>query len=141
MKLALRSEWLPLGLVAAVFVMAAAAWPTTPDRVPLHFGLDGRPDGWGSRAAGLTLFPAVAVFLYLLPLVPLALAGDAVPRAHEPLLRTLRVAILGFVLVMFAVAIAAFHGVIAGIAGFVYPSLAALLLVVALVVRRLKATG
>lgn len=51
---------LALGLVA----WAAWAWPGLPDRIPLHFGLDGQPDRWGERSVwGWFLLPAIGVGL------------------------------------------------------------------------------
>ncbi len=61
-----------LVIVAAVVVAAGTAWPGAPDRVPVHWGLDGRVDRWGGRAEGLLLLPAV--------LVAMAVAQRVLPR-------------------------------------------------------------
>lgn len=49
------------------------AWPRLPDSVPVHFGANGTPDGWGSKRA-LLLLPglglAIVVLLTLLERVP-----------------------------------------------------------------------
>lgn len=50
--------------VVATIAVSALVWPALPDHVPTHFGFDGKPDGWGSKATFLTL-PAVSVVLYL----------------------------------------------------------------------------
>jgi hypothetical protein len=42
----------------------ATHWPDLPSRVPVHFDLTGRPDGFGSKTNLLGL-PATAVLLYL----------------------------------------------------------------------------
>jgi hypothetical protein len=39
-------------------------WHDLPSRVPVHFGLTGHPDGFGSKII-LLLLPATAVLLYL----------------------------------------------------------------------------
>jgi hypothetical protein len=51
------------GMVALVGY-AFIVWPSLPARVPVHFGVSGPPDAWGSRAT-LAMLPAVAVALYL----------------------------------------------------------------------------
>ena len=39
------------GFILFLIVAGAIwAWPRLPERVPLHFGLDGLPDAWGSRS-------------------------------------------------------------------------------------------
>jgi hypothetical protein len=42
----------------------ATHWHDLPDRVPVHFGLTGQPDGFGSKTILLVL-PAAAIVLYL----------------------------------------------------------------------------
>ena len=42
----------------------AASWESIPERVPLHFGVTGTPDRWGSKAELLTLLP-VTLALYI----------------------------------------------------------------------------
>jgi hypothetical protein len=39
-------------------------WAALPEKVPIHFGLFGHPDGWAPRGA-IWLVPAVATFLYM----------------------------------------------------------------------------
>lgn len=58
--------------VPGMFVGAAVAWPDLPDRIPVHFGLSGRPDRWGSR-----------VWIWLLPsLAALVTAGLSLLERH-----------------------------------------------------------
>ncbi len=54
-------------LMVGMMGFAALAWPHLPDRIPLHFGLDGQPDSWGEKSL-LSWFglPASAVALALL---------------------------------------------------------------------------
>ncbi len=42
----------------------ATHWHDLPSRVPVHFGLTGHPDGFGSKNV-LLLLPATAILLYL----------------------------------------------------------------------------
>ena len=53
-------------VLAAGFVATAAVYARLPDPMPTHFGLDGRPNGWMSRAMGAWVLPASAVVVTLL---------------------------------------------------------------------------
>ncbi len=59
-------QWLVL---AAMFLAAAVAWPNAPDRIPIHWNIDGQVDRYGGRFAGLLLMPLVAAGVYVLMLV------------------------------------------------------------------------
>lgn len=50
-----------LGVVVCCWI-AFQSWDSLPETIPLHFGLSGEPNGWGSKATILIL-PAVAVLL------------------------------------------------------------------------------
>jgi len=68
MKISWRTE-LPLWLlILAMFALALSAWPSSPDRIPVHWGLHGQVDRYGGRFEGLLLFPLVTVALYLVTL-------------------------------------------------------------------------
>lgn len=56
-------QWL---ILVAMFVAAAALWPSTPRRVPVHWNASGQVDGYGGRFAGLLLLPLIAIGIYLL---------------------------------------------------------------------------
>lgn len=50
--------------LAALVGGALWAWPRLPAEIPLHFGLDGRPDRWGeATAVSWFLVPGIAVVL------------------------------------------------------------------------------
>ena len=71
------SSWYSLVVVAAAAAMSAAAYPRLPDQVPVHWGIAGEADRWGSRFEGAVLLPllmlAAWAVLRLLPRVdPLA---------------------------------------------------------------------
>ena len=52
-----------LGMVS----FALWAWPRLPNRIPVHFGIDGQPDGWAERSlASWFLLPGIAILLTLL---------------------------------------------------------------------------
>ena len=55
----------------AILVMlgiSAWAWPQIPDgaRVPIHWGLDGQPNGWAPKWVALLLSPGIAVVIAIL---------------------------------------------------------------------------
>ena len=62
-----------IGSILEVIAFAAAAdavrvtvmaYPTLPERVPVHFGITGKPNAWGPR--GFVFFlPAIAVALFV----------------------------------------------------------------------------
>jgi uncharacterized membrane protein len=63
-----RVVWLAMS-VALPFVFAAALYPGLPERVPVHFGADGRPDAWSGRSnifLGPGIMAFVSVFIYVL---------------------------------------------------------------------------
>src|SRR5262249_3103011 len=95
MKIAWRSEWLHWLLLAAMFGAGALSWNAVPQRIPVHFDLNGVPDRWGGRFEGLFVLPIVALVTYLafllLPrLDPLRANYDAFARAWQ----TIRFAVL-----------------------------------------------
>lgn len=47
--------------VALAWLASVAVYPWLPERVPVHFGLAGQPDGWGPRPLGAFLLPAIAL--------------------------------------------------------------------------------
>ena len=57
-------KWLPLALVAAAFLMSAVAYPRLPERMPVHWGLDGTADRYGSRLEGAFLLPVVMLAMW-----------------------------------------------------------------------------
>lgn len=59
--------------VLAMLALSGWAWPQIPAdaRVPIHWGPDGRPDGYGSKAVGLLATPLVAAAVVaLLAVIP-----------------------------------------------------------------------
>lgn len=75
----MNSRTLPAALVVALMVaLSVWAWPQAPDVIATHWGADGRPDGFGSKALGLLLLPVITAGLALMfEVIP------AVDPAHE----------------------------------------------------------
>jgi uncharacterized membrane protein len=51
------------GLIAAL-VISIYGWHVLPNTIPVHFGFDGRPNGWGSKAI-VWLFPILGLIDYI----------------------------------------------------------------------------
>lgn len=68
MKQTLRGELVQFLPIAAMFVVAAHCWSHVPDRIAVHWSLQGKPDGFAGRISGLLLLPIVSLAVYLLTL-------------------------------------------------------------------------
>jgi uncharacterized membrane protein len=53
-------------LLMGMFVVAAISWTRVPERIPVHWGIDGSADRYGGRVEGVLLLPLIAAGLYLL---------------------------------------------------------------------------
>ena len=69
MKIAWKVEVPQWIILAGMFAGAAIAWPHAPDRIPVHWNIDGQVDRYGGRFEGLLLMPLVALGMYVLMLV------------------------------------------------------------------------
>jgi uncharacterized membrane protein len=58
---------------AGMLAASAWAWDQIPDRVPVHFGIDGKPDRWGSKLEALLIMPGVValvgVIMAVIPMI------------------------------------------------------------------------
>lgn len=67
-------------LLLALVLFSVLAWPSLPERIPLHLGWDGRPDRWGPKSfVGWFGLPLLAVALSLL----FAWLGRVLPRRPQ----------------------------------------------------------
>jgi uncharacterized membrane protein len=62
----LKSEWPQMVLLAVPFLVLVPLWDKFPPRVPIHWGLNGKPNGWAEKEWGLLLIPFTNVGLVLL---------------------------------------------------------------------------
>jgi uncharacterized membrane protein len=69
MKIAWKVEVPQWIILAGMFAGAAIAWPHAPDRIPVHWTINGQVDRYGGRFEGLLLMPLVALGIYVLMLV------------------------------------------------------------------------
>lgn len=96
---ALRGDWLVLLLFALDAAFGLAVRPRLPQRVPMHWGADGKVDGWGSPWEAILLPPVIALFAYgLLLLVPLLDPRRASYALFGETLRVFRTALVAFIL-------------------------------------------
>lgn len=56
-------QWL---FIASMLAASLAILPVAPEEMPVHWGLNGMPDRYGTRLEGLLLLPVIASGLYLL---------------------------------------------------------------------------
>ncbi len=65
-------------LVAGTATLLALRWQTIPERFPVHWGIDGQPNGWASRTLGSIFGP----LLFTSALVgALGLIGELIARS------------------------------------------------------------
>jgi uncharacterized membrane protein len=66
-----KLTWLEAFLVIAPFLILIAFWNQIPQRVPLHWNVDGQIDRWGSKSSGMFLLPLISLAtIALLHFVP-----------------------------------------------------------------------
>lgn len=70
----------PFAVLAAFVVLVAVSWADLPAQVPIHWGLSGQANGYGSRGTSL-------VFLSVLAVVPVAEAVRVHLRRRRPFTR------------------------------------------------------
>lgn len=61
-------EWPSWVLLIGVWAFSLWAWPRLPAEVPVHWGLDGQPNGWASPGQAAVLLPAILTLVYGLSL-------------------------------------------------------------------------
>jgi uncharacterized membrane protein len=66
----MRSRWAGGTIAGALVLATLAAWSWLPERIPTHWDIHGRIDGWSARWPGAFVLPAIAMALWLvLPLL------------------------------------------------------------------------
>jgi uncharacterized membrane protein len=105
-----------VAIIAAAIVVvmiAASGWAVValpPDTlVPIHFGLDGRPDDWARPLPGLSMLPAIATGVLILFVVLARSADDGLARSGTAF-RTVMLAVIGLLGATHAAMIAAAFG-------------------------------
>jgi len=92
-------HWL---LLSGMFAAAAALWPIAPERIPVHWNINGEIDRYGGRLEGLLAVPLIAVAVYALMLaLPRIDPGRANYASFRAAYRWCRLAVLGMVAFMY----------------------------------------
>jgi uncharacterized membrane protein len=111
MKFSWRNEWIHWLLLAAMFGAAAITWPTAPDRIPVHWGIDFQVDRYGGRFEGLLGIPLEALALYaLLLFIPRIDPGRANYERFGGAYRLLRLSLTVFLAALYGVVLLGIHG-------------------------------
>ena len=59
-----KKEWIFWVVLIIPFIYAAYIWNDLPERIPTHWGLNGEPNGFGSKTFGGLFLPFFNVGLY-----------------------------------------------------------------------------
>lgn len=66
MKMSLKRDGLPIGVIVVALVAGLVAYPRLPNPVPTHWNAAGQPNGYSSPLVGAFLFPAIMLGIYLM---------------------------------------------------------------------------
>lgn len=66
MKFNIKSEWLLITIILAIWLISAIFYPQLPDQIPTHWNMAGEIDQWSSKANAVLLFPGIITGIYLL---------------------------------------------------------------------------
>lgn len=111
MKIDWRFELPSLALIGTMFVAAAVSWSGAPERVPVHWNLEGQIDRYGGRFEGLLLPPLLALAVYaLLLFLPRIDPGRANYATFAGAYTVFRLALVVFLASLFAIAQLALRG-------------------------------
>lgn len=101
----IKKDWASVLSITAIFVSAIVAAIILPEKVAVHFGIDGTPDRWGSKWEIILILPITSLFTYLmLYLVPKIDPKKGITSPHQkpmPQIRSLTmILILGIQLII-----------------------------------------
>jgi uncharacterized membrane protein len=103
-------KWIPLLIIAAAVVASAVVYPRLPETIPIHWNMDGQPNGWSSRAFGAWITPALLLFMWglfrILPVIDPRGANYAkFGGAFEAIVDSLMLFLLGMHIVLLRAAL------------------------------------
>lgn len=59
-------RWLPISIIASAWIFSLAVFTRLPESMPVHWGISGDPNRYGSRIEGAFLLPFLMIGLYLI---------------------------------------------------------------------------
>ena len=65
----LKQDWLMIIIILMGFALGAYFYPSLPDKVPIHWGMIGEVNGYGSKLFGAFGLPAISLATYVMYLV------------------------------------------------------------------------
>ena len=116
MKNFIRREWLQILILILPFIVLPLAWPYFPERVPTHWGLNGKVNGWMMKGTGffftMLILPAINIGLALL-LGSLAKIDPkfATVNASSESMRPIRLIVSAFLLILFLIIVGTSAGI------------------------------
>ncbi len=131
MKLTWRTELPQWIVIAAMFALAAWAWPRLPERIPIHWNFRGEVDGYGSKWVGLLVLPIIALVFYgLLRLIHLIDPGKQNYAAFTTAFTAIRMAFTFFMAAVYVACLLSTFGQKVNITTFICLCTAGLFLVI-----------
>jgi uncharacterized membrane protein len=126
-------------LIAAMFALAAASWPYVPERIPVHWNLQGEVDRYGGKFTGLLLLPLATLGLYALFLVlPRFDPGRANYRTFAGAYNVIRIALVAFLAALYTATVLAAFGQPIDIGTFISLAIGGLFLVLGNVMGKIR---
>ncbi len=142
MRFTWRGEWPHLAILITMFVLAGLSWSGAPERIPTHWGLDGHPDAYGGRFAGLLLMPLIAVGLYaLLRVLPRLDPGRAHYDSFAGAYGTIRLGTLAILAVVHGATLMWARGYAVSLEACLPLAIGALLIVVGNIFGKIRPNG
>ena len=129
------------GAALVMLAISAWGWGMIPDdaQVPIHWGIDGRADGYAPKAVGLLALPVVAVFIgALLAIVPVIEPRRENLRRSGGAYRAVWLGLLGLLVVLHAAAVIAATGADVDMAALVAIGVGALFAVIGNVLGKVR---
>ncbi|MCB2292678.1 SdpI family protein [Clostridium algoriphilum] len=105
----IKKDWLILILIVLGFALGAYFYPSLPDKVPIHWDLQGQVNGYGNKFMGAFAIPLVNLGIYLLFIVlpyidPKRKNYDSFQSTYQYLKCLLVIFLLGIQMTMFLIA-------------------------------------
>ena len=139
MNFNIRKEWPLLVILAIPIVIAVMVYPHMPERVPIHWNIQGQPNNYGSREFGTFFLPLLNIGMYVLFLVmPKLDPKYANYNKFGSSYLTIRYSLHLFFMLMFGVTIAASLGYPINIGRWVPAGVAVLIIVMGNIMSRVR---